>query len=150
MGPMRPVLAPVQTAKPSTRVQNEQYGTQNNTGRLRTKPTPIILQPGLIQGLEHTANRQTQRLQQAIQQATAQVKSLPFAQGIMLENISLVSGEFAVNPVKHGLPQAWRGVHLMTPSAECTYVVGNLPEYPSTRYFIIAVSADITCDLWVW
>jgi hypothetical protein len=97
-------------------------------------------------------DRQTNRVQQAVLQATQSIKALPFAEGNMLENLSLIGGGFAVNPIAHGLPQAWRGAMLMTiRTPGITWSVGNLPAlYSPNEFIIVLVSGNCTVDLWVW
>ena len=143
----RVVPSPAHTAKPAIRVQASQYGGVNNTGRMRKRPSPVVLQPGSAQGIEHTGDRQTQQLQRDIQQATVAIKSLPFAQGNLIEGLSLKTG---ANTVQHGLPQAWRGALLMTPSGYAAWcVTQTTPPAPASQLSVM-VSTSITCDLWVW
>lgn len=147
----RIVPTPSATAKPATQVQSTPIGTYNPAARRRALPQPALVQQGSAQGLEHTGDRQTQKLQQYIVQATAQIKSLPFAQGNLIQNVSLVYSIFSANPIPHGLPQAWRGVLLCTiRTAGITWACGNLAGYPASKYVCVSVSANCTADIWVW
>ena len=143
----RVVPSPSQTAKPAIRVQASQYGAVNNAGRRRKRPEAVILQSGSAQGIEHTGDRSTQQLQQNVARATAAIKSLPFAQGSLIENLSLAAGN---NTIQHGLPQAWRGALVTTPSAPIAWYVGQTAPPHALSQLNLNVSTPCTVDLWVW
>ena len=134
----------------STRIQSGPYGTQNNAGRRRQLPAPILLQRGPVQGLEVTGNRQIDRVQQSIRQATSVIKSLPMAQGNMIENLSLSAAGAGNNTVGHGLGRPWKGALLCTPSAAVSYYVGSTSTPQDGVQLNVNVAEDVTCALWVW
>lgn len=136
-----------------SRIQASQYGPVNPAGRMRPISRPIILQKGAVQGLEQTPNRQTLRLQQAVQQSTAGLRGLPWAAGNLIEGISLTTG--AANVVNHGLPQAWRGCLLMT--FQNSFSLGWYVQHRTgsaaaqdKNTIQIFVNVDVLCDCWVW
>lgn len=133
-----------------SRSQRSQYGAVNRVARVgrQPPPPPIVLQRGPVQGIEQTGDRQLLRIQQSIVQATQQAKANPFAESMILEGLTLLEG---VNLVGHGLPQAWRGALLTTPSAAVTWYVTQLtPAALNDTRLQITVSAQVTCSLVVW
>ena len=146
--PVRIVKHPVSSSTTlSNRMQAAPYGSQNNNGRMRKRPSPIILQKGPVQGLEQTRDRQINRIQQAVRQAVGVIKSLPMNQGNMIEGLSLLNGD---NTVGHGLPNAWKGALLTTPSAVVVYFVGSTSPANDAVQLNVHVSGDVKCSLWVW
>ena len=131
-----------------SRSQRSQYGSVNLAPRVgrRPPPPPVVLQRGPAQGLEQTKDRQIARIQQSVLQATQQAKSNPLGACNILEGLSLTTG---ANVVGHGLPQAWRGALLTTPSAAVSWFVGGHDKLDTVQ-LTVYVSADVTCSLLVW
>jgi hypothetical protein len=136
-----------------TRSQRSQYGGKNAAGApvagfRAAPPPPVLLQKGPAQGLEHTNDRQLSRIQQSIRQAVSVAHASPIQGAIALEGLSLTNGS---NTVSHGLPQAWRGALLTTPSAEVTYSVAAMtPPSLNDTQLVVNVSGNVTCTLLVW
>jgi hypothetical protein len=128
-----------------SRVQTGQYGGKNAAGGVRVVPQRVILQKGPAQGLEHT-DRQSQRIQQSILQATQSSKAFPLGAGNNLEGLNLTSG---LNVLQHGLPQAWRSAWLHSQNAGVTWRFENTPQYPATEYLLVVVSGNVSCQIWV-
>lgn len=135
-----------------SRVQFGQVGGVNPAGYRRPKPKPILLSRPPAQALEHT-DRQGQRVQAATSATTLQAGSNPMANGTLLEGVPIASGGWRAIP--HGLGRAFLGAMLVNPSALSTYAVsGNAAQGGAAALdkaqVLVEVSANLTCDLWVW
>jgi hypothetical protein len=108
-------------------------------------PRPLLLQPGPATPIAQTIDRQANDIQQNARTANQVSRALPFANGNLLEGLSLASGD---NVIAHGLGAAFRNAFLIGPSAHVTYTVsqGTNP----SKTCVINLSAPCVADIWIY
>lgn len=87
------------------------------------------------------------RVQDRIKVATDALANVPFMDGILLENVGLVSGSF--NPVSHRLSRPWRGFIIVSRSANAT-VWNQTAGADAGAFLYLQPSANVTVNLWVF
>lgn len=92
---------------------------------------------------DDTLNRVQDRLRVAI---TA-LSSVPLLDGVLLENVALVSGSFTAVP--HRLARPWRGYIVVANGANAV-VWNQSPGNDASTFLYLQPSASVTVTLWVF
>jgi hypothetical protein len=141
------------------RQQNAPFGSYNPAaagGRAprvqsirQSGPALALEQFDKMPNLDANTARALNQLQQNVLKAVGPSKGLPFANGSLLEGVSLKSG--VVNTIAHGLGVAFRNAWLIGPDVQVTHAIGhNTNPKLDEAQLLVAVSADCTADLWVY
>lgn len=96
-----------------------------------------------VQVDDDTLNRVQDRLRVAI----GALASVPLVDGVLLENVALVTGSFT--PVAHNLARPWRGYLVLSRTAN-SVVWNQASAADATTFLYLQPSANITVNLWVF
>lgn len=129
-------------------------GSANPTSTTRAPQVAGVRSRGPSQQREQFSDRGLNRLQTAINQAVSVVKSLPFADGNYLSNVSMVQG---ANTLQHGLGRAWQGYMVVNVqgglvASMATFAAAHNTTTPALDAAVIVVTSTAACqaDIWVW
>lgn len=145
------------SGKIPTNVQAGQYGSVNNAGRRRARPQPIVLLQGAAQGLEHSANREINSLQQKANDATKAARANPLSACNFIQGLTFANG--VPLTVKHGLGRTFSSCLLAGQSAAGSIAVqrASTPTRPLSvqnlldeRQIVITPNFSGNADLLVW
>lgn len=132
------------------RIQGGVYGTQNPASPSNAnRPAVTIRQTGPVQPREQFDDRQLNAIQRSVEQATAVAKANPMANGNLIENLPLKSGD---NVVAHGLGASFRSaiVHGCDTSGVSFAVKRNSDARLDARQLVISASAPCVVFVWVY
>ena len=142
-------ITPIQlaAARVPNRVQHSgSFGTQNNAGRMRKLPPPVLLQAGPTLAREQTDDRQINQSQRNVFGTIQQAKGNPTANGNMIEQVEFVAN--TEQSIHHGLGIPARGAHVLNFSAHAGYRTRVNAAHPAEIY--ITCDADCTADVWAY
>lgn len=106
---------------------------------------------GPSQLVQQTKDRQINDLQRAGQQAVAQVKALPFADGNMFTNITLAA--MATTTFNHNLGRAYTGFIICRTRGTLPVSIVEIPQsQPALAASFISLKSNTDCvfDVWVY
>lgn len=140
-----------------TQIQTGAYGTTNPAAPTgRSLPQPSIPSRGPSQqrerfvGLPAPLARQLDRIQDAVAQAMAVVKRLPFSDGNLVQGVAFTGT--TQKSIAHGLGRAWRGymvVNVQNASGNAAFTATpNSVTDGATIH--ITPSVTCSCDVWIW
>lgn len=136
------------------RISQSPVGSTNPAAPGRAAPAYSTRSLGPSQQREQFADRALNRLQTAINQAVSVVKSLPFADGNYLANVSMVQG---ANTLQHGLGRAWQGYMVVNVqgglvASMATFAAAHDATTPALDAGVIVITSTAACaaSVWVW
>ena len=140
------------------RQQNAPFGSYNPAaagGRAprvqsirQSGPALALEQFDKMPNLDANTARALNQLQQNVLKALGPSKGLPFANGSLLEGVSLKA--LTINAISHGLGVPFRNAWLVGPSVQVTHSIQHQTPALDAAQVIVTVSSDCTADLWVY
>jgi hypothetical protein len=146
------------------RILTNAFGSRNTSGapaNARSVPLPSIRMPGGVAMVRHMFSavkdispelaRMLDSLQTTVMAAMGLVKRMPFAEGNMIEGVSLTNG--ATTAVPHGLGRPARGYLLcnVTGTAPNVYrLVQANTALENTQILLDNSGLPCTADVWIW
>ena len=138
-------------------VQQAPFGTQNNAGRARARPQPVVLLRGPAQGREHTDTRELDAIQQRVADASSVARANPLGASNFFQGIACTSGTSVT--IQHGLGRAFVSALVTGQSAAGNWSIqrASTPVRPPTNQNILDERVIVftplftgLCDLLVW
>ena len=87
------------------------------------------------------------RVQDRVKGSLDALVKQPFLNGVLLEDVALVSGSF--QPVAHRLTRPWRGYLVLSRTANAV-VWNQTPGADAGVFMYLQPSANVTVNLWVF